>query len=1555
MKTFNPAYEKENDFVRTMRDLLLQGDKFSRPQTEKLAGSFSVTDRTKIKELTEMAIVEAARHIASMPGLEENKYKRIVDLYYRQSNLSFRTSKSILLNQYSTPAPIGYLMGLYCGIQMGSTRYFEPSAGNGLLTIAASPRMGIVNEIDDIRNENLHRGNYAGILQQDATLPFRDYYRYFDAVLTNPPFGYIKREVYVADTYRIYALDHHMVINALECMKDGGKCAFIVGNHFAYDEKGRIKSGKNRIFLNYLYRFYNVDDIISIDGKKLYSRMGTAFDVSVILINGRKKHPQGNAPLKRDMDTEPIRNFDDLYHRFMANMNKPQKPSLEARAKALLKHFQGDNSLDGPYQPSSKATSLQTQVPDSMDFEIHQALKRITKEVSGDMDNFVRERLGYPSKQSLFNALSAEQIDAVGLSIYNIEALSQSMIIGDQTGIGKGRVAASIIRYATQQGLKPIFITEKANLFSDIYRDLAAIGSGYLKPFIVNNRESKTDIKDEDGLVIYHAPSSIEQHRIFTTRDLSGYDFVVATYSQFNNSVKGSPKPEFLLEIAQDTIIILDESHNASGMSNTGLYMQSVMRRVKGAVFLSATFAKRPDNMPIYAMKSCISEASLSSTGLIEAVSSGGVALQEILSSQLVAEGQMIRRERTYEGIEVNYMVLDEYAQEHRAVADNITSILRDIISFQAMYVDKRVEEMDEIAKEEGMEVQTTKGTKHAGVDNQPYFSKIFNVINQMLFAIKAKQVALHAIEHLKEGRKPVIAFASTMGSFLEELAEESDPFAEGQVIKTDFAIVLEKGLEGVLRYTVTDPDGMTHKLKFDFKELGNEARREYERIQNKIKNSSSGICISPIDVLVQTIQDAGFSVGEVTGRSLCIDLNDDFSRGTIRPRKKINTNDAFRRFNNNELDVLLINQSGSTGASAHAIVTNKVPREQVKQRVMIVLQPELDINIEVQKRGRINRTGQILKPRYDYQSSVIPAEMRLMMMLQKKLKSLDANTSSNQKQSESLLNVPDFLNKYGDEIVYDYLTENPDINDMLGDPLKIGKEGENSENAALRVSGRVAVLSVQMQEDFYNEIKDRYETHVNYLKQTGEYDLEVEEMDLKAETVLRTVVKIGKGGVTNFGEDTYIEQVNANVLKKPYRAVEVKNMVDQSLNGKSPQEYQQKILTEYNKFKEIHEGMQLELIEKKFAHLIQDIPNDKKLKKANVEDAQGYLQAMEDRKAELLSAKEKALSLERNKQRSIARYIDEVFRTFKPGERLAMDFANLDGTSTKILTVFIGYKIDEKRNKNPYAPSSIGLRFAVASSHRYLELHAGMSKEINAIIGASRNVRDEGLDNTLVDWEYELLNKVKDRTTRYIITGNILQAFREFPGKLISYSTLQKEVKKGILLPESWDFEKKIGQNISVPIYKALKLVKSLVTDHDLMTNNGVTIIRRSDGDYQLIVGASLKQGGEVYLNADLLKLVNENMFQQSGKNMTAILPYQHIDKAMEIFQEQMGDSISIPKEAVERIGLIETKLRKSNSIRLPQNEDEDKLKRRRRREIEARALALLFQFPDNSQNKSA
>jgi hypothetical protein len=95
----------------------------------------------------------------------------------------------MMMQQYSTPAPIGYLMGLYCGINKKGVKYFEPSAGNGLLTTAGYLDDGTLNELDETRNEDLHYLGFKNITNLDASQPFPQYEKSFDAVITNPPFG----------------------------------------------------------------------------------------------------------------------------------------------------------------------------------------------------------------------------------------------------------------------------------------------------------------------------------------------------------------------------------------------------------------------------------------------------------------------------------------------------------------------------------------------------------------------------------------------------------------------------------------------------------------------------------------------------------------------------------------------------------------------------------------------------------------------------------------------------------------------------------------------------------------------------------------------------------------------------------------------------------------------------------------------------------------------------------------------------------------------------------------------------------------------------------------------------------------------------------------------------------------------------------------------------------------------------------------------------------------------------------------------------------------------
>jgi hypothetical protein len=1511
--------DRDSEFVQVMLRDLGRKTKHSKISVEKLASQFGISDKNKVKELTEYAIVLRARKLAHQIGISrEQRFHNILELYQTQVNLSHRTSQSILLQQYSTPAPISYLAGVFCLLDEPYTQVFEPSAGNGLLTIAANPSQVVVNEIDYQRNANLKKQGYKLVTNKDATKSFHEYQKQFDAVITNPPFGTLDNEV-LYDTFPIKTLDHLMALRALDCMKDNGRAAIIIGNHTNWDEKGRIQAGKNRIFFNYLYSRYTVVDVIQIDGKKLYSRQGTGFNVRLILINGRKEIPQGVAPVFDAYRDKPINSYEALLDRISENIataSKTQNTST-MRSRNLddlileankLKNLFAENELGAPYQPASEScVILNTQVPDSMSSEIQQALERIKEEVGGDVDNFVRHRLGYETKLELCKALSAEQIDAVAMAIFNIEAFGEGMIIGDQTGIGKGRIAASIVRYAVHQGKRPVFLTEKANLFSDLYRDLHAIGSGHLKPFIVNARESKTDIKDEDGNVVYSALAPSEQQGIFQSGRLpANFDFVMATYSQFNSPEKKPEKPNFLMSQAQGNIFILDEAHNSSGSSNTGEFLQRVVSYTKGVVFLSATFAKRPDNMPIYAMKTAISEAAMTKDDLVSAIAKGGVALQEILSSQLVAEGQMIRRERSFEGVEVNYITLSDYEKEHRAIADNVTEIVRDIIAFQTKFVDKMVEELDDIAIAEGKEVELREGTSQAGVDNQPYFSKVFQVINQMLFSIKADAVADRAIARLREGKKPVIAFASTMGSFIEEIETASGlPVGDGEVINADFSEVLRRGLDGILRYTEKDVDGNPVYKKFSLSELPMEAQREYNRIWDKIKKASTGITISPIDVIVQKLTKAGYRVAEVTGRKYEVQINMQTNMGLVMSRKKVNTNDAFRKFNNNEVDVLMINQSGSTGASAHAIVTNKVASSEVKQRVMIVLQAELDINTEVQKRGRINRTGQILKPIYDYVNSAIPAEMRLMMMLQKKLKSLDANTTSNQKQSTKILDVPDFLNKYGDRVVKEYLMENPKINELIGDPLHMlkskadsgsdeeGSSRETIEDAAHKVSGRIAVLSTAMQQEFYTEISERYQDYVEYLKQINEYDLEVETLNLQTETVTSRTIIAGKGGRSAFGDDSILETVRANVLKKPFTKQELDNLLRESLQNKTSEEIKTELIQTAEQFFEQKVKQDIAENKTKYQLLLEQVPQEKKLLKIKADEGeQAYQKAIAERINELSTAHQQSDDNIVKSSENRKAYLLRMFKFFSVGRFVNYAVEYYDQGQQLIPSVFLGFVVDMKK-KNPFAPSAIRLRFAISNSSKYIAIPASYSKDISEIMATSMSVRQHDREALLEVWDNLIQENTISRKVRHIISGNLLQAFSDYKGKLVSYTTLSGETRKGILMPESWSPGEVSSFNVSVPIAKALPIIKSL-SGGSVITSGSISLQRYGDG-YRIMVPASKAKGGDIYLHPELLKLVNNGNFEKASDKMVASFPFEKIEAVTMILQDRFGVTIEM------------------------------------------------------------
>jgi hypothetical protein len=1327
---------------------------------------------------------------------------------------------------------------------------------------------------------------------------------------------------------------------------------------------------------------------------------------------------------------------------------KEQQIQEENKTNMDKQEIQNPTIVNNKYIAQSEScVSVDTVTPESMRYDMLKAIETVNRRVNG-VDEYVAEKLGYivgnctieekrEGLKCLCDSFSAEQVDALAVAIYNIESKGQGCIIGDQTGIGKGRIAAGMIRYGMKRGLKPIFITEKVNLFSDIFRDLIAIGSDdaipykvlvgtkrvekksinadedskedsedlpqeddadneeeesefvevevyeknkyfpnkfvYVKkneddeeetitrirkvssvPFIMNLNDPKTNkqvhIKDEDGNILYSSDKKLISNvlgKMETTKEVIGTtkagnpkykkvfvqgsmqvpsecNFVLATYSQFSAG-ENSPKGDFLFNVAKNNIVIMDESHNASGNSNVGKFLKSVLEATLGVTFLSATFAKRPDNMPIYASKTSMADANMKDEELIGAIISGGVALQEIVSSSLVSEGQMIRRERSFEGIEVNYKYLDstqndlgksEYnLQElHTAIMDRATEIIRDIIRFQKEYVDPIIESLDKEVKEAQGEVKKLKGTQQAGINNTPAFNGIFNLISQLLFSLKAEAVGKIAVERLNEGKKPIISFASTMESFLNELKNENDEYVKvGDIVDSDFGLVFEKRLKSTLRYKETNASGEAEYKYINPYSLDEKFLIEYKYILSKIKSTSIGICSSPIDVVIDVIKKAGYTVSEVTGRTRQFKIlgND---KAQIKAKEQESPNDSFRRFNNNEVDVLLINQAGSTGASAHAIPTKKVSKDKVKQRVMIFLQSELNVNTEVQKRGRINRTGQILKPIYDYVVSSVPAEKRLMMMLQKKLKSLSANTTSSQKQQdEKNENIDkksiDFLNKYGDKVIFEFLLENRIINNLIDDPLKINNSSNPEEvdytDASQKVSGRIAILSIKDQNTFYTEIVERYISFIEYLVEIDEYDLEVKDLDLKAETLSKSISIVGKGGKSVFAKNTILEQCLVNNLKKPYKSKDVKTLIDASLNGLTPEQVQENLKKSFVSFIDSRLNNEILEYDRYFEDTIANTPKQKAILK--IEDLDEREKAIRERektmKEEMELTKSNLIKRTTIKKNDIL----SMFDFFYIGRAIYFPSTTYSVDREKFKGIFVGFAINEN-DRNPYAPSSMKLKFALQSSLRFVSVPASKFDIIAIIkdLTSSNYYYKVDYDTILERWDNETKEKSEDRTIRYIVTGNILQGFgkNDLKGNLVSYSTIDGKIKKGILLPEL--FVKGAGSssetNVKVPIIKALPLIEKFERRSDSFETNGDLTITYGGMDYSnnskyyvIDVPKNKQRGGQYYTDSKLIELSTSGTFNSSGQRMQCLIRYSNIQEAVQHLQDKFNLSVEL------------------------------------------------------------
>lgn len=825
-----------------------------------------------------------------------------------------------------------------------------------------------------------------------------------------------------------------------------------------------------------------------------------------------------------------------------------------------------ENSYQSPYIAQSRVGEASAMIPRNLQTATRSALERIVAE-HGDIDEFVARNLHWRVEEMRENEyLSPEQVDAVALCIY-AEQYGRGCLEGDQTGLGKGRVMAAMARYAALRGRQTVFLTETPTLFTDFWRDVQDIGSAELfKPLIVNDGVPVYDPKSGETLVPA-TPRSILQRALADDAIPDEFNLVLATYSQFNRSASISAKARWIAGAARESQLLLDEAHNAAGDSNTGRNIAAAIEACRAVTYSSATSMKGAKNVLIY---SALFPQSVDVAGLPETLQTGGEVLQEVLSGMMARDGVFIRREHDLSALTFETVTDTPRLQRNIELSDKLAEIL-ELMNFVSGDINVMVSERNkEIEKlREQIPEQERKGAR-MGAISMNFGSRLFAIYRQFQMAIKTDLAVDRAIAALEGGKKPVIVLENTMESLLRDVITNSradgfDQFDEdvasaaaAATAEQDLAAGVDMGQDlafaDVLRR-------MLDKLRYynEMTGYGEVVRREVTNKETlKLIASIESLIgefpqlpASPLDQIRMRLEQAGFSVDELSGRSLRIERRADPLTGesktvaTIRPERPKAR--IVREFNMGETDALLLTRAGSTGISLHA--SGKFDDQ--RQRVLIELQSAADVNVRVQFFGRVNRKGQVSSPEVETLSSGLIGEARPIAMQNAKMRKLSANTTANQDSAALDRNVPDFINVVGDQVARRYLESNPTIAHRLDIDLDVEGDASGFQHEAYfitKLTSRLVMLRNAEQEAIYEEITSEYNRIIKELDEKGLNPFKSKDLDLRASEVSRTVFEGGNAASGSvFEQPVFLKTISYTEEVMPLRAEDVRSRCERS------------------------------------------------------------------------------------------------------------------------------------------------------------------------------------------------------------------------------------------------------------------------------------------------------------------------------------------------------------------------------------------------------------------------
>lgn len=580
----------------------------------------------------------------------------------------------------------------------------------------------------------------------------------------------------------------------------------------------------------------------------------------------------------------------------------------------------------------------------------------------------------------------------------------RGFMIGDGTGLGKGREIAGIIMDNMRRGRKKaVWISEKSSLFEDAKRDYGE------KEGIGGNEKDLFNLADWKSTEIPQRTEGI----LFTT-----YATLRSKGSQKKDPlgaiISGKSRLEQLSEWLGedfDGVIAFDEAHNmgnnqdqkgamgtkkATSTAIAGLELQDKFPNAR-VLYVSATSATEVANLG-YADRLGLWGKGMpfnDRAHFTQEVAHGGVAAMELIAKDMKAMGGYLARSLSYE--DVTYGMLEhEVTPEQTLMYNEMASAWQIVLqNMEKALLATGITKMDEHGRPKALNGQA-KARKMS-----IFYGSMQRFFGQILTATQMP-TALDSIEkEIAKGNAVVLQLVNT-GEAAQERA-----VAKMRIENLDIEDLDVTPREIIMNYLQNsfpveqyeeyiDKSGNTKSDMVRDSEgepvINKEAVKMREELLTRL-----GALRTPDNPLDQIINHFGpDAVAEVTGRS---------RRFVRRPGEKTKEQKLSEKtaradadaFMNDQKQILIFSDKGGTGRSYHASLLAKNQR----RRIHYLIQPGWRADKAVQGFGRTHRSNEASAPHYMLVTTNIKAQRRFLSSVARRLDQLGALTKG-QRQTGS-------------------------------------------------------------------------------------------------------------------------------------------------------------------------------------------------------------------------------------------------------------------------------------------------------------------------------------------------------------------------------------------------------------------------------------------------------------------------------------------------------------------------------------------------------------------------